>query len=455
MCPAFGSLRVGLPDAPHRHGPLRLRLLVYGLTFTSHFYGARRTRGILPFNFPSRWSPVSSRGPIRNAMHELADPEQYDAIRDTKPLHPHPLQGSPWTSLPRRSTGCGSSATMSRASGVPTHAEAKGLLFRGGPKYAREEAEKGAVPKPRGLIGRTGPTDPAGELFPVDPVGINAPPPPMGMAVGTVVPTPGVEGALRGAGLVRWWGQSTPSINRRPCASFAWRDALWWGSGPVGVDWNQRLAGGPSGTAAGSRRRRLMPPGTRRWQASGAALAAKPHQGSGFPCRLRGLRTPGGPGPHRGRCRGSPTWEPPAPPPSGASRTGSGSRPGGPKSSTGPPWSRMWRPSRMWNPDLVIGPPRCAEGEAGGDPRPYYTKPHLARPIFGPQEPGRWPKTIGTASRRRERLLAVRAFFEGWEPATPPATEFDVGPERTTHRLGAERRRRVARPRHGEGTRGG
>jgi len=40
----------GLAHAPHRHRTFRSACCVYGLTFTSHFYGARRTVGYVPFN---------------------------------------------------------------------------------------------------------------------------------------------------------------------------------------------------------------------------------------------------------------------------------------------------------------------------------------------------------------------------------------------------------------------
>ena len=36
--------------APHRDHPVRLGLLRLRLTFTSHFYGARRSVGYVPFN---------------------------------------------------------------------------------------------------------------------------------------------------------------------------------------------------------------------------------------------------------------------------------------------------------------------------------------------------------------------------------------------------------------------
>jgi hypothetical protein len=52
---------------------------VYGLTFTSHFYGAKRSVGYVPFNAESL-----ARGPlyedIRNAVHETAKSEDYDCV---------------------------------------------------------------------------------------------------------------------------------------------------------------------------------------------------------------------------------------------------------------------------------------------------------------------------------------------------------------------------------------
>ena len=45
MCPAFGSLRVGLRMRRTATVLSGSACCVYGLTFTSHFYGARRTVG--------------------------------------------------------------------------------------------------------------------------------------------------------------------------------------------------------------------------------------------------------------------------------------------------------------------------------------------------------------------------------------------------------------------------
>ena len=50
MCPAFGSLRVGLRMRRTATVLSGSACCVYGLTFTSHFYGARRSVGYVPFN---------------------------------------------------------------------------------------------------------------------------------------------------------------------------------------------------------------------------------------------------------------------------------------------------------------------------------------------------------------------------------------------------------------------
>ena len=50
MCPAFGSLRVGLRMRRTATVLSGSACCVYGLTFTSHFYGAKRTVGYVPFS---------------------------------------------------------------------------------------------------------------------------------------------------------------------------------------------------------------------------------------------------------------------------------------------------------------------------------------------------------------------------------------------------------------------
>ena len=79
MCPAFGSLRVGLRMRRVATVLSGSACCVYGLTFVSHFYGARRSVGYVPFNSESLVTGKLFED-IRDAVHELADPERYDAI---------------------------------------------------------------------------------------------------------------------------------------------------------------------------------------------------------------------------------------------------------------------------------------------------------------------------------------------------------------------------------------
>ncbi|MEO1143703.1 MAG: nitrogenase component 1, partial [Pseudomonadota bacterium] len=79
MCPAFGSLRVGLRMRRTATILSGSACCVYGLTFTSHFYGARRTVGYVPFDSESLVTGKLYED-IRDAVHEMADPAKYDAI---------------------------------------------------------------------------------------------------------------------------------------------------------------------------------------------------------------------------------------------------------------------------------------------------------------------------------------------------------------------------------------
>ncbi|MEY4005517.1 MAG: hypothetical protein RLZZ221_1613, partial [Verrucomicrobiota bacterium] len=79
MCPAFGSLRVGLRMRRTHTILSGSACCVYGLTFTSHFYGARRSVGYVPFNSETLVTGKLFED-IREAVYREADPERYDAL---------------------------------------------------------------------------------------------------------------------------------------------------------------------------------------------------------------------------------------------------------------------------------------------------------------------------------------------------------------------------------------
>ena len=79
MCPAFGSLRVGLRMRRTASVLSGSACCVYGLTFTSHFYGARRSVGYVPFSSETLVTGKLFED-IKEAVEQLADPAHYDAI---------------------------------------------------------------------------------------------------------------------------------------------------------------------------------------------------------------------------------------------------------------------------------------------------------------------------------------------------------------------------------------
>jgi 3,8-divinyl chlorophyllide a/chlorophyllide a reductase subunit Y len=79
MCPAFGSLRVGLRMRRTSTILSGSACCVYGLTFTSHFYGARRSVGYVPFNSETLVTGKLFED-IRDAVHAECDPAKYDVV---------------------------------------------------------------------------------------------------------------------------------------------------------------------------------------------------------------------------------------------------------------------------------------------------------------------------------------------------------------------------------------
>ena len=170
MCPAFGSLRVGLRMRRVATILSGSACCVYGLTFVSHFYGARRSVGYVPFSSETLVSGKLFED-IRDSVHKTADPSKYDAIIVTNLCVPT-ASGVPLRLLPKEINGVRIIGIDVPGFGVPTHAEAKDVLAGAMLNYARKEAEKGPVATP--LSGKSDRPTVAllGEMFPADPIGI-------------------------------------------------------------------------------------------------------------------------------------------------------------------------------------------------------------------------------------------------------------------------------------------
>ena len=186
MCPAFGSLRVGL--RMRRVGTVLSgsACCVYGLTFVSHFYGARRSVGYVPFNSETLVTGKLFED-IRDSVHEMADPEKYDAIVVTNLCVPT-ASGVPLRLLPDEINGVRIIGIDVPGFGIPTHAEAKDVLAGAMLNFARQEIQAGPVPAPVGGASDRPTVTLLGEMFPADPVVIGGMLAPMGLAAGPVVP---------------------------------------------------------------------------------------------------------------------------------------------------------------------------------------------------------------------------------------------------------------------------
>jgi 3,8-divinyl chlorophyllide a/chlorophyllide a reductase subunit Y len=187
MCPAFGSLRVGLRMSRTATILSGSACCVYGLTFTSHFYGARRSVGYVPFNSETLVTGKLFED-IREAVHQEADPSKYDAVVVINLCVPT-ASGVPLQLLPQEINGVRIIGIDVPGFGVPTHAEAKDVLAAAMLKYARTEATAGPVQAPRKARENKPTITLLGEMFPADPMGIAQLIEPLGLAVGTSVPT--------------------------------------------------------------------------------------------------------------------------------------------------------------------------------------------------------------------------------------------------------------------------
>lgn len=408
MCPAFGSLRVGLRMRRTATILSGSACCVYGLTFTSHFYGAKRSVGYVPFNSETLVTGKLFED-IREAVHATAKPDDYDAVVVINLCVPT-ASGVPLRLLPKEIDGVRVIGIDVPGFGVPTHAEAKDVLAGAMLKVARAEAEQGPVAAPRGGRSERPSVALLGEVFPADPVVIGSLLEPLGLAAGPVVPTREwreLYAALDCAAVAAIHPFYTASIREFEAAG---RPVV--GSAPVGVDgtadWLDRIGeacGVPRAVVEAAKNRIL--PGIR------GALGAMPIKGritlSGYEGSellvARLLVESGAEVPYVGTA---------------CPRT---------------PWSeadRDWLEAHgtqvhyrasleddlyalgSLKPDLAIGTtPVVQRAKERGTPALYFTNLISARPLMGAAGAGSLATVINAALGNKARFDAMRDFFEG------------------------------------------
>ena len=426
MCPAFGSLRVGLRMRRTATILSGSACCVYGLTFTSHFYGAKRSVGYVPFN-----SETLVRGQlyedIRNAVFETAKPADYDAVVVINLCVPT-ASGVPLDRLPKAIDGVRIIGIDVPGFGVPTHAEAKDVLAGAMLRYARLEAEAGPVSRPRSQA-ELPTVSLIGELFPVDPVGVGALLAPMGLAVGPQVPSRewrDLYGALDCAVAAAVHPFYTASIREMQAAG---RPVV--GSGPVGVEgtaaWLDAI-GAATGISADAAKARALP-------AIKAALEANPidaritvsgYEGSEL-LVARLLIEAGADVPYVGTACPKTEW-------SEADRAWLAER--GTHVQYRASLEQDVAAMEEVRPDLAVGTtPLVQKAKALGIPSLYFTNMVSARPLFGAAGAGALAAIVAAQTKGRERFARMVGFFDkvgsgegagyGWTevPKDPPGSK--------------------------------
>ena len=407
MCPAFGSLRVGLRMRRTATILSGSACCVYGLTFTSHFYGARRTVGYVPFNSETLVTGKLFED-IREAVYQMADPALYDTIVITNLCVPT-ASGVPLQLLPDVINGVRIIGIDVPGFGVPTHAEAKDVLAGAMLAYARKEAMAGPVAAPAERPGLPTITL-LGEMFPADPVGISMMLEPMGLAAGPVVPTREwreLYSALDCAAVAAIHPFYTASVREFHAAG---RKVV--GSAPVGRDgtaaWLAAI-----GDACGISADRIAAAQNKCLPAIAGALAATPIKGritvSGYEGSellvARLLIESGAEVPYVGTACPKTQWSDP---------------------------DREWLEAKgtriqfrasleqdvaavdEYRPDLSIGTtPVVQHAKSHAIPGLYFTNLISARPLMGPAGAGSLAQVINGALGNKARFDTMREFFEG------------------------------------------
>ena len=410
MCPAFGSLRVGLRMRRTATILSGSACCVYGLTFTSHFYGARRSVGYVPFNSESLVTGKLFED-IRDAVHDMADPENYDAIVVTNLCVPT-ASGVPLRLLPKSINGVRIVGIDVPGFGVPTHAEAKDVLAGAMLAYARKEVAEGPVRAPRNATSEGKADLPSitmlGEMFPADPVILGRMLAPLGLAAGPVVPTREwreLYQALDCAAVAAIHPFYTASIREFEAAG---RTVL--GSGPVGVEGTQDWLAA-IGDACGIAAEKVAAAQNAMLGACRGALAQSPIKGritlSGYEgsellvARLlvesgADLRYVGTACPRTPFAEIDAAW---------LEARGVAVRF---RASLEQDCAAM----EAFEPDLAIGTtPVVQKAKERGIPALYFTNLISARPLMGPAGAGSIAEVVNGAMASKPRFDAMKAFF--------------------------------------------
>jgi chlorophyllide a reductase subunit Y len=407
MCPAFGSLRVGLRMRRTATVLSGSACCVYGLTFTSHFYGARRTVGYVPFSSETLVTGKLFED-IKEAVEGLADPENYDAIVVTNLCVPT-ASGVPLRLLGKAINGVRIIGIDVPGFGIPTHAEAKDVLAGAMLAYAREEVMAGPVAAPRERSDLPS-VALLGEMFPADPVVIGQMLGPLGLAAGPVVPTREwreLYAALDCAVVAAIHPFYTASIREFEAAG---RPVI--GSAPVGADgtaaWLQSLGdvmGLPQAKVDGVKNAMIA--------ACKGALATMPIKGritvSGYEGSellvARLLVESGADVRYVGSACPKTKW-------SDADREWLEAR--GVQVQFRASLEQDIAAVEEYRPDLAIGTtPVVQHAKAKAIPALYFTNLISARPLMGPAGAGSLATVINAALANKARFDAMRDFFEG------------------------------------------
>ena len=408
MCPAFGSLRVGLRMRRVATILSGSACCVYGLTFTSHFYGARRSVGYVPFNSETLVTGKLYED-IIEAVHITAKPADYDAVVVINLCVPT-ASGVPLDKLPKQIDGVRVIGIDVPGFGVPTHAEAKDVLAGAMLKAARLEAEAGPVARPRNLVENERTVALIGELFPADPPGVAAMLSPMGL--GLAPQTPAREWRDLYAALDAVAVGAVHPFYTAAIREFRNAGRPVVGSGPVGVDgtaaWLEAI-----GRAANVEPQKIEDAKARFIPAIRGVLAANPikarltvsgYEGSEL-LVARLLIEAGAEVPYVGTACPRTEW-------SESDREWLAAR--GVHVQYRASLEQDVQAMMEVRPDLAIGTtPLVQKAKELGIPALYFTNMVSARPLFGPAGAGSLAAIVANQTKSAERFGRMVSFFDG------------------------------------------